>query len=74
MHSIARPSTAYEVEGSLAGNWSDRLGGMIISHGISDSGHPISSLTGELRDQASLIGILNTLYDLHYPLFLVERL
>jgi hypothetical protein len=62
------------VEGRLAENWSDRLGGMVITHETSDQGRPVSNLMGELSDQASLVGVLNTLYNLHYPVFLVERL
>ena len=73
-HSIAGLSTGYCVEGRLAENWSDRLGGMVITHETSIDGHPVSNLMGELSDQASLVGVLNTLYDLHYPVFLVERL
>jgi hypothetical protein len=62
------------VGGMLAENWSDRLGGMVITYGTSDEGRPVSNLMGELSDQASLVGILNTLYNLHYPVLLVERL
>ena len=31
-------------------------------------------LVGELRDQGALLGVLATLYGLHMPLLLVERL
>jgi len=31
-------------------------------------------LTGELADQAALIGVINTLYELHLPILLVECL
>jgi hypothetical protein len=31
-------------------------------------------LQGELCDQGALLGVLNTLYGLHLPLLLVERL
>jgi hypothetical protein len=31
-------------------------------------------LTGELRDQAALMGVLNALYDMGCPLLKVERL
>jgi hypothetical protein len=33
---------------------------------------PVTTLCGPLRDQAALLGVLNTLYDLHLPLLSVE--
>jgi len=35
-------------------------------------GTPVSILTDRLRDQAALLGVLNTLYDLQLPLLSVE--
>ena len=62
------------VEGSLQASWSDRLGDMTISPGTLDEGLPTATLVGELRDQASLAGVLKTLYELHCAVLLVERL
>ncbi len=62
------------VEGSLPVSWSERLGDMAISPGSSDRGLPTTNLVGELRDQASLAGVLKTLYELHCAVLLVERL
>ena len=62
------------VEGSLQASWSERLGDMTISPGTSDEGLPTATLVGELRDQASLAGVLKTLYELHYAVLSVERL
>ncbi len=62
------------VEGSLQASWSDRLAGMTITHETSGEGPPTTTLVGELRDQASLAGVLSTLYELHCPVLLVERL
>jgi hypothetical protein len=62
------------VEGSLQASWSGRLADMTISLGTSDEGIPTTTLLGELRDQASLAGVLKTLYELHCPVLLVQRL
>jgi hypothetical protein len=62
------------VEGTLDASWSDRLGGMTISLETPEEGSPTTTLVGELRDQASLAGVLSTLYSLHCPVLLVERL
>jgi hypothetical protein len=34
----------------------------------------ITTLTGNVMDQAALTGVLNTLYELHLPLLSVENL
>jgi hypothetical protein len=47
---------------------------MTISTVTSGKGPPTTTLVGELRDQASLAGVLSMLYELHCPVLLVERL
>ena len=59
------------VQGLLNEDWSERLGGLRIT--TSDlKGQAVTDLTGRVRDQAELAGVLNTLYDLHLPILLVE--
>jgi hypothetical protein len=60
------------VQGNLPEGWSDRLGGMTITVICEADQAPVTTLSGELRDQAALLGVLNTLYDLHLPLLSVE--
>lgn len=62
------------VQGILNQNWSDRLGGMAISVSESEEQAPQTTLTGTLADQAALVGVLNTLYDMHFPVLSVEFL
>jgi hypothetical protein len=62
------------VEGGLQANWSERLADMAISLETSDEGLPTATLVGELRDQASLAGVLKTLYELQCAVLSVERL
>jgi hypothetical protein len=62
------------VQGLLSPNLAYRFSGMTITAEEPASQEPVMTLTGELRDQAALMGILNTLYDLQYPLLAVERL
>ena len=61
------------VQGRIPTKWSDRLEGMTITEGSADSGPPVTTLLGELSDQAALSGVLNTLYELHLPVLRVER-
>lgn len=63
-----------QVQGRVASNWSDRLQGMDISQTTSDTGHIVSTLTGELPDQTALAGVLNALYEMHLSVLSVECL
>jgi hypothetical protein len=58
--------------GTLDKNWSDYCGGMTIKHDIVLNRYPMTILTGMLADQAALIGVLNSLYDLGCPILSVE--
>lgn len=60
------------VWGRVNANWSDRLEGMDIRLDVDPIGRTVCTLEGELLDQAALLGVLITLYELHLPLFLVE--
>jgi hypothetical protein len=60
--------------GRIPARWSDRLGGMTITVDTADTGQSITTLVGELEDQASLAGVLNTLYELHLAVLSAEFL
>jgi hypothetical protein len=62
------------VGGRLSESWADRLGDMTITVSHAASRQPVTTLTGEVRDQAGLMGVLSTLYDMGFPLLKVERL
>ena len=59
------------VQGFLHESWSERLAGLRITTG-NFKGQAVTELTGQLRDQAELAGVLNTIYELHLPILLVE--
>ena len=61
------------VQGHVPPRWCDRLEGMTVTERSSEAEPPVTTLFGELSDQAALAGVLNTLYDLHLPVLLVER-
>jgi hypothetical protein len=67
-----RPA-AYQirVQGRIDPDWSDRLSGMKIVPMIEEARQPVTTLQGELSDQAALAGVLNTLYELHLPILSV---
>jgi hypothetical protein len=62
------------VQGRIPARWCDRLEGMTITERSPEAEPPVTTLLGELADQAALAGVLNTLYELHLPVLTVERL
>lgn len=62
------------VQGELDAEWCDRLGGMAVTVAHLEGGSAITTLMGQLRDQASLSGVLETLYELQLPVIAVQRL
>ena len=61
-----------QVQGCLEESWSDRLAGMEITMNIQVYQDPVTTLLGEVKDQAELIGVLNGLYELRMPLISLE--
>jgi hypothetical protein len=62
------------VQGKIVQTFSDRLEGMTIQTGTLDKNNSLTTLEGELSDQAALAGVLNTLYELHLTVISVRRL
>jgi hypothetical protein len=58
------------IQGRLGTQWADYLGGLDIS--VSRGDPPVTTLSGRVIDQAALIGIINGLYDLGFPLLSVK--
>jgi hypothetical protein len=52
------------VQGVVPESWLDRLGGLRVTAATKG----ITTLEGQLPDQAALNGVLDTLYGLHLPL------
>jgi hypothetical protein len=70
-----RPATyQINVMGRLDPDWSKRLDGMRITSTPEGSDLVVTTLEGEVTDQAALAGILNTLYELHLPILSLKWL
>jgi hypothetical protein len=63
-----------KVKGFISNDWCERLDGMSISRQTLDNGERVTTLEGELMDQAALAGVLNSVYELHLPILSVECL
>jgi len=61
-----------EVDGHLDESWSNRLAGMRITSRQRADQTTVTTLIGQLRDQAELSGVLNSLYGLHLSILKVE--
>ncbi len=62
------------VKGFLDESWSERLIGMTIENQVTKATSPIAALYGQVRDQTELLGLLNSLYEMHLPLVSLELL
>jgi hypothetical protein len=62
------------IQGILDKNWSDYCGGMTIEHEGDPKRYAMTILMGRVADQSALIGVLNSLYDIGYPILSVEYL
>jgi hypothetical protein len=62
------------IQGRLDPSWSSRLGALAITVRRAEGQEVVTTLNGELTDQAALMGVLSTLYDMGFPLLKVERL
>ena len=64
-----------EAEGYLSPDGLVRFGSMqVISSPPADGGRALTTMQGNVHDQAELAGILNTLYELHLSLLSVQYL
>ena len=76
-HGVSRLEPAVyriRIQGILDKNWSDYCGGMTIEHEGDPKQNAISILIGKLTDQSALIGVVNSLHDIGYPILSVEYL
>ncbi len=73
-HSWSPATYLIEVLGELEASWTDRLGGMRISSRKMEDRSVVTTLKGRLKDQAELTGVLNSLYNMHFPLLRVQKM
>ncbi len=55
-----------KVQGAINPEYTDYLGGLNISV-YYDEGSPYTVLAGEVQDQAALMGVLDSLYNMRFP-------
>jgi hypothetical protein len=62
------------LQGLLDLSWADELGNLRVRHTYKTGKAPVTTLTGEVADQAALSGVLNLVYSLGFPLISVTYL
>ncbi len=62
------------ISGTLDANWSKWFSGLTVQCDTAADGTPLTVLTGEVRDQAALRGILNKVWDLNLTLVAVTQI
>ena len=62
-----------QVQGWISERWRDWFDEMTITRDQTSEGVHITKLTGIVSDQAALLGLLQRLYTLGFPLLLVKR-
>jgi len=60
------------VEGQVSVDWSDYLGGLTIKSSQKKQ-QSTTILSGQLVDQAALVGVINNLYNLGFPILSIEQ-
>lgn len=63
-----------KVLGEVSQNFSDYFGGFEISIENQSEQKPITTLTGNLQDQAALMGVLNALNNMLLPILSIKAL
>ena len=71
-----QPTTSYQivVRGHLHEKWADWFSGLTITSENLPDGSAITRLTGALKDQAALRGVLIKLWDLNLVLISVQQI
>lgn len=63
-----------KVRGRIPPRWRQRLEGMTVTECLTGAGPSMTTLEGELADQAALAGLFNTIFQLHLSVVSVECL
>ena len=63
-----------QILGKLDPRWVTDMCGMTVHHEVGEGRRWLTTITGELVDQAALMGVLNLVYNYGYPLLSLENL
>lgn len=63
-----------KVQGVIDKHYAGYFGEMIISYEEKAEGRKTSKLTGSLKDQSELLGVLNALHNLRLPIISIQTL
>ena len=61
-----------KVYGAVDKRWFAYYDNMVLEKENEEEGRPLTTITGQVTDQAALLGILNLLYDMQLPLISIK--
>lgn len=75
-HAPRQPASIYRlrIAGVIPDGWEERLGCLRAVREEGPEPQTVTTLMGAVTDQSDLLGILNTLHELHLTLLLVEAM
>ena len=63
-----------KVSGKVKESWNDQIGPLEISQKTTTEGNYETTLLFKTRDQAELIGFVNSIYEMHLPILALTRI
>jgi hypothetical protein len=61
------------IQGKISDSWNDQIGPLKITQEVTRSGDHKTTLLFSTKDQAELMGFLNTIYEMHLPILSLTR-
>ena len=76
MEEDERQTAMYQIRvlGKLDATWADWIGVVRVTHEIGDDGSSVTTLIGNVPDQAALRGLMERIWDLNLTLLSVQRI
>ena len=62
-----------KIQGKISDSWNDQIGPLKITQETANGDVYVTTLLFNTRDQAELMGFLNTMYEMHLPILSLTR-
>ncbi len=62
-----------KIQGKISASWNDQIGPIKMTQQMANGDVYVTTLLFNTRDQAELLGFLNTIYEMHLPIISLTR-
>ena len=62
-----------KIQGKISDSWNDQIGPLKITQEVTRGGDYKTTILFSTKDQAELMGFLNTIYEMHLPILSLTR-